>query len=154
MLLNAILAQRGFIEGHSGALTILVLCALVLGTVLVLTPQLLRAQQRKLEMVHAERMKAMEEGLPTAPMDDRSTATGRMAVLVPIVVMCAAATVTCFLVAYGSEYLFAVSLGVWCVAGVVSLAAITGGVALMGRLAQLHVGEEEDELAEHPVEKG
>jgi len=65
-----------------------------------------------------------------------------------------AATVTCFLVAYHSENLFAVTLGVWCVAGVVSLAAITGGVALMGRLAQLHVGEEEDELAEHPVEKG
>ncbi len=70
-----------------------------------------------------------------------------MALIVPTVVLCAAATVTCFLVAYGSENVFAVTLAVWCVAGVVSLAAITGGVALMGRLAQLSSGEEEEEEA-------
>jgi hypothetical protein len=33
---------------------------------------------------------------------------------------------------------------VWVVAGVVSLAAITGGVALMGRIALLRAGEDEE----------
>jgi hypothetical protein len=54
-------------------------------------------------------------------------------------------------VAYKSEYLFSVAVAVWAVVGVVSLAAITGGVALMGRLAQLEAGlpdEEFDEAAE------
>jgi hypothetical protein len=35
---------------------------------------------------------------------------------------------------------------------VVSLAAITGGVALMGRLAQLHAGDVEDEPPENPLD--
>jgi hypothetical protein len=115
-----------------------------LGTLLILVPQLLRAQQRTLEMQHTERMRTLEQGLPIAPPDERSRSTGRVALIVPTVVMCAAATVTCFLVAYGSESLFAVALATWCVAGVVALAAITGGVALMGRLAQLSAGEEEE----------
>jgi hypothetical protein len=68
-----------------------------------------------------------------------------------MVVIIAAATVTCFLVAYKSENLFAVSLAVWSVAGVVSLAAITGGVALIGRLAQLTSGVEEEETPSHPL---
>ena len=34
---------------------------------------------------------------------------------------------------------------VWCVAGVVALAAVTGGVTLMGRLAQLESVDEESE---------
>ena len=67
--------------------------------------------------------------------------------MVPMISVCAAATVTCFLVAYKSEYLFSVSLAVWVVAGVVSLAAITGGVALVGRLAHLD-DEEFDEADE------
>ena len=33
------------------------------------------------------------------------------------------------------------------------LAAITGGVALMGRLAQLQLGDEEEEVPENPLEK-
>src|SRR5437868_6004858 len=131
------LDPKNFVELHSGALTILVLCGLVLGTLLILVPQLLRSHQRIMEMQHAERMRALEQGMPIAPVDDRSRATGRVAVIVPTVVMCAAATVTCFLVAYASESLFAVAVAVWSVAGVVALAAITGGVALMGRLAQL-----------------
>jgi hypothetical protein len=39
---------------------------------------------------------------------------------------------------------FSVALAVWTVAGIVSLAAITGGVALIGRLAQLRTGEDDD----------
>ena len=78
---------------------------------------------------------------------------GTLLVLVPMVVVCAAGTVTCFLVAYRSENLFAVALAVWSVAGVVSLAAITGGVALLGRLAQLHSGEEEEAGVPSPMEK-
>ena len=138
---------KSFVELHSGALTILVLSTLVLGTLLILVPQLLRAHQRTLEMQHTERMRALEQGLSVPALDERSRATGRVALMVPTIVLCAAATVTCFLVAYGSENLFAVTLGVWCVAGVVSLAAITGGVALMGRLAQLSSGEEDEEAS-------
>ena len=61
-----------------------------------------------------------------------------------MVTICAAATVTCFMAVTKSEHVFAVSLTVWSVAGLVSLAAVTGGVALMGRLAQLHSGELEE----------
>ena len=134
---------RGFIDQHSGALTILVLTTLVLGALLVLVPQLLRAQQRSLEMQHLERLKAIEQGILLEREDPRSRFAGRTSVLVPMVTVCAAATVTCFLVAYKSDHLFAVTLSVWCVAGVVSLAAITGGVALMGRLAQLSDDEQD-----------
>src|SRR5215470_2467789 len=95
-------------------------------------------------------MRALEQGLVVPAMDERSRATGRVALIVPTVVLCAAATVTCFLVAYASEHLFAVALAVWCVAGVVALAAITGGVALMGRLAQLGSAEEQPEDEEVP----
>jgi hypothetical protein len=150
--MDTVLEPKGFVELHSGALTILVLCALVSGTLLVLVPQLLRAHQRVLEMQHAERMRTLEQGHPLPPFDERSRATGRMVVLVPTVVICCAATVTCFLVAYASEHLFSVSLSVWCVGGVVALAAITGGVALIGRLAQLHAGDLDDEDA-NPLER-
>ena len=67
--------------------------------------------------------------------DDRSRLAGRLAYLVPIVVMITASAVTSFLAIYNSEHIFPVSLSVWVVSGVVSLAAITGGVALVGRLA-------------------
>ena len=65
-------------------------------------------------------------------------------------VILAAATVTCFLVAYKAENIFAVGLAVWCVAGIVSLAAITGGVALIGRLAQIKAGLDEPYPEEEP----
>src|SRR4051794_32604086 len=115
--MHSILAPDNFVELHSGALTILVLVALVLGTLLVLVPQLLRSHQRIMEMQHTERMRALEQGLPPAPIDERSLATGRVALIVPTVVMCAAATVTCFLVTYGSEHVFAVAVVVWSVGG-------------------------------------
>ena len=140
-----------FVEQHSGALTILVLSALILGTLLILVPQLLRSHQQTLDKMHTQYMKSLEQGLPTPRGDDRSRAAGRIALLVPMVVIISAATVTCFLVAYQAvDHMFAVTLAVWCVAGVVSLAAITGGVALMGRLAQLGSADEQPEDEEVP----
>jgi hypothetical protein len=125
------------VEKHSGELLILVLAVLLLVALLIMVPQLLRSQQKNAEMRHDEFLKALEQGRPLPPTDDRARAAGRTAVLVPMVVICSAATVTCFLAAYKSEHLFAVALTVWCVAGIVSLAAVTGGVALLGRLAHL-----------------
>jgi hypothetical protein len=145
-------APKTLLEAHSGELTILVLIALVLLTLLILVPQLLRAHQRSQEMQHTERMRALEQGQVLPREDERSLAAGRTAALVPMVVVCAAGTVTCFLAAYRSEHLFAVSLASWSVAGVVSLAAITGGVALMGRIAQLHSGVPEEEEREEAPE--
>jgi hypothetical protein len=139
-----------FFQQHSGALTIMILCALVLATLLVLVPQLLRAHQRTLEMMHTEQMRALEQGLPMTRPDERSVFAGRTALLVPMVSICTAGTVTCFLVAYQSDNLLSVTLGVWCVAGVVSLAAISGGIALLVRLAQLHTGAPEEEYQDHP----
>jgi hypothetical protein len=138
----------GFFEKHFNELMILILAALLLGTLLVLVPQLLRAHARTQEMLHAERLKALEHGQPLPPYDVRSRAAGRTAALVPMVVVCATATVTCFLVAYKSEYLFAISVTVWAVAGIVSLAGITGGVALLGRLAHLDAGVPDEEEVE------
>jgi hypothetical protein len=139
-----------FIEKHSNELMILMLAAFVLGTLLVLVPQLLRSHARTQEQMHAEHLRALEAGQQLPKFDVRSRAAGRTTALVPMIAVISAAGVTCFLVAYKSEYLFAVTVTVWAVAGVVSLAAITGGVALLGRLAQLDAGvpdEDEDEVA-------
>lgn len=141
-------ASKGLLDTHSGELMMLVLFALILTTLLILVPQLLRAHHRTQEMLHLEHMKALENGQILPRSDDRSTFAGRVAALVPMVTVCAAGTVTCFLAAYRAEALFSVSLAVWSVAGVVCLAAITGGVALMGRLAQLSSGLFEDENLE------
>ena len=137
------------LQQHSGELTILMLAALILGTLLIVVPQLLRASQRTQEMQHAEHMKALENGQTVSEIDPRMRSAGRTTSLVPMVVCCAAATVTCFLATYKSEQVFAVTVTVWAVTGIVSLAAITGGVALMGRLAQLDAGlpDEEEEPA-------
>ena len=137
-----------FIKDHSGELVILSLTCLILATLMVVVPQLLRANMRKLEMWHEERLRSIEKGLPLLPDDDRSRLAGRTAMLVPMVVMISAATVTSFLVVYKSENLFAVALSIWVVAGVVSLAALTGGVALIGRLAQIQAGEKDDDEVE------
>jgi hypothetical protein len=147
---DSLVDSKTFLEIHNREITILILTGLVLGTVLVLVPRLLRARAQALELEHAERMKALEMGHTPPTPSHRSVAAGRTAFLVPIVVVIAAGTVTCFLVAYGHDSLFSVALAVWSVAGVVSLAAITGGVALMGRLAQLEQGEEE-EIPENPL---
>ncbi|GIW80789.1 MAG: hypothetical protein KatS3mg105_2596 [Gemmatales bacterium] len=142
--------MNDFLANYDSELMILVLTSLVLGTLLILVPQLLRAQARFREMLHIEHLKALDLGQPLPPVDERSRYAGRTASLVPMVVVCAAATVTCFLVAFKSEYTFSVSMAVWSVAGLISLAAITGGVALMGRLAQLDSGEHfEEELAQN-----
>src|SRR5262245_52634909 len=130
----------GFIEKHFGEMLILILAALVLGTLLILVPQMLRASYRARELQHAENMRALEQGQTLPPVDERARAAARTAYLVPIIVVISAGTVTCFLVSFKSDHEFAVSLTVWCVAGVVGLASITGGVALMGRLAQLGTG--------------
>jgi hypothetical protein len=138
-----------FIKTHSGELVILAMLLLVAITLLIVLPQLLRANLRKAEWWHEERIKSIDKGIPIAPDDDRSRTAGRIALLVPMVVMISAATVTSFLVVYKSEQLFAVALAVWVVAGVVSLAAITGGVALMGRIALLQADHGGDEDEEH-----
>jgi hypothetical protein len=138
------------IKAHSNELLILTILCVILITLLIALPQLLRANLKKAEGWHEERLKAIEKGLPMPADDDRSRVAGRIALLVPMVVMISAGTVTSTLVVYKSEQLFAVALAVWVVAGVVSLAAITGGVALMGRIALLQADDhDEDEDEEH-----
>jgi hypothetical protein len=141
-----------FLQQHSGSLTILILTALVLATLMILVPQLLRVHQHTVELMHTEQMRALEQGMPVTRPDERSVFAGRTALLVPMVSVCTAGTVTCFMVAYRSENLLSVTLGVWCVAGVVSLAAISGGIALLVRLAQMNTGTEEEEYQDRPSE--
>jgi hypothetical protein len=139
-----------FIEKHSGELLILILSAMVLLTLLILVPQMLRARYRSRELEHAENMKALEQGHSLRPPDEHSRAAARTAALVPMVVVCVAGTVTCFLVSFKSEQVFAVAITVWVVAAVIGLAAITVGGALMGRLAQLGTSEEEEDWPDGP----
>ncbi len=103
-------------------------------------------------MKHRENMKALENGFEVPPQDNSSLLAGRTSLLVPMVVIISAGTVTCFMAANKYNDIFAVSLAVWTVAGVVSLAAITGGVALIGRLAQMKSGETE-ESPENPLDQ-
>src|SRR5262249_24433419 len=112
------------LETHSREILILLLFTLVVTTLIVLVPQLLRAHLLKVEMQHKEHLRAIEQGQVVPPSDEPALAAGRMAMLVPMVVMIAAGTVTCFLVVYSPEHVFAVALAVWAVAGIVSLAAI------------------------------
>lgn len=142
-----------FLEKYGGQLTTLLLVLILMGTLLLVVPQLLRARQHTRELEHAEHMKALEKGIPVNRKDEQSAAAGRTAWLVPMVVVCAAATVTCFLATSKSDSVFSVALTVWSVAGVVSLAAITGGVALVGRLAQLQTGEDDEEDEEDRPQK-
>jgi hypothetical protein len=136
---------QGLLERHSGELTILVLFTILIATLIVLVPQLVRAHLHKVEMQHQEHMHALEQGQKLAPIDEPSRLAGRTAMLVPMVVMITAGTVTCFIAAYKPEDVMGVTLAIWTVGGIVSLAAITGGVALLGRLAQLHEEAEEGE---------
>lgn len=139
---------------HSKEVTIIVLIGIVLATLMVLVPQLLRANLRKIEMQHIEHIKALESGGRLPNVDDRSRLAGRLALLVPIIVIITAGTVTGSLAIYNSPQIFPVSLSVWVVAGVVSLAAITGGVALVTRLAHLDdemFEDHEDDFSENPL---
>lgn len=143
-----------FVDKYGAQLMTLLLVLIVLLTLVMVVPQLLRSRQHARELEHAERLKALEQGITLAHRDDQSIAAGRTASLVPMVAVCAAAIVTCFLATNKSESLFSVALTVWTVAGVVSLAAITGGVALVGRLAQLQSGAaDDDELPEKERER-
>lgn len=135
--------MAGFWENHSNELLVLILAAMVLLSLVVIVPQLLRAHFRIQELRHTERIRGLEAGVPVPPPDDRVRTAGRIAIVVPSVAVIVAGNVTCFLVVYRSEYVLAVTIAAWCVAGLVSLAAITGGVALVGRLAQLEAGETE-----------
>src|SRR5260370_12923230 len=139
-----------FLQQHSGELTILVLSVVLFVTLMVLVPQLLRSHQKAVELIHEEHMSSLEKGLPLANSDERSLFAGRTALLVPMVAICTAGTVTCFLVAYRSENIFSVTLAVWTVAGIISLAAITGCVTLLARLAQVNMGEPEEAPPEPP----
>lgn len=133
------------LQEHSGELLILLLTCLIVAPALLVLPIVLRHNRTKAEMLHREHMLALEKGMTVPIDDDRARVAGRTALFVPIVVMLAAAAVTCFLVSTHTDNLFAVALAVWVVAGVVSLTAITGGVALIGRLAQIQARQEDDE---------
>ena len=144
-----------FLEKYSSSITILLLTFMGLGTLVYLVPRLLQSRRESQQRLHLERMKALDNGQTPPHIDERSVAAGRTAFLVPMVVICAAGAVTCFMAAYRPDNLFSVALAAWSVAGVVGLAAIMGGVALMGRLAQLQTGlgdEEEDEEQSHDEE--
>jgi hypothetical protein len=134
-----------FLEKYSSSITILLLTFMGLATLILLVPRMLNARRDSQQRLHLERMKALENGQTPPHTDERSVAAGRTAFLVPMVVTCAAGAVTCFMAAYKADQLFSISLAAWSVAGVISLAAIMGGVALMGRLAQLQVGLEDEE---------
>ena len=139
------------LERHSGELLILILAAMLLTALLVIVPQLLRSHHRARELEHEENLRALEQGHQLRAVDPAAWAAGRTATLVPIVSVLAACTVTCFLVSFKSENIFSVALTVWCVAGVLGFAAITGGVALMGRQAQLHAGDDVTDAEETRV---
>jgi hypothetical protein len=144
-------AQPDFLEKYGREGTILLLTAMAMLTLLFLVPRLLATRRESQQRQHLERMKALEIGHAPAHTDERSVYAGRAASLVPMVAICAAAAVTCFMSVYRPDYFFSISLVAWTVSGVVSLAAIMGGVALLGRLAQLQVGapEEDEEEEEH-----
>src|SRR5207245_10736321 len=101
-------------------MTILVLSALILLTLLLLVPHLLRSHLKAQELRHTERMRALEQGISLPQLDDRSLFAGRTALLVPIVSVIMAGTVTCFLAAYKVDMVFSVSLAAWRVVGIVS----------------------------------
>jgi hypothetical protein len=133
------------VQEHSGEVLIFLLSLLILVSLMLVLPFLLRHNRAKADMRHREHVLALEKGQTIPADDDRARVAGRTALFVPMVVMLAAAGVTCFLVSTHIENLFAVALAVWVVAGVVSLTAITGGVALIGRLAQIQARQEDDE---------
>src|SRR5260370_41130668 len=72
-----------FLEKHSSELIILIIAALVLGALLVLVPQLLRARRHTADLQHAEQMRALEHGHVLYSPDERSRAAGCAALLGP-----------------------------------------------------------------------
>ncbi len=141
------------LQEHGGELLILLLSILIVASLMLMLPMMLRHNRAKAEMLHREHMQALEKGQTVPIDDDRARVAGRTALFVPMVVMLAAAAVTCFLVSTHTDNLFAVALAVWVVAGVVSLTAITGGVALIGRLAEYQARQEDDDEEEESLEE-
>lgn len=144
--------MAAFVEQHSGELTILVMSVLIVITLLILVPQLLRHHQQGQQMKHEEHMRALERGLPLPQDDYRIKFAGRTATLLPMLVVCSAGAVTCFVSGYKPDNLFAVALTIWSVTGVICLAAITGGVALMSRL-DLYQAEEAVETPDAELDR-
>jgi hypothetical protein len=153
ILLMDVPESPDFLEKYSSSITIILLTFMGLGTLLFLVPRMLQTRRETQHRLHLERMKALEIGQTPPHIDERSIAAGRTAFLVPMVVTCAAAAVTCFMAAYRPDNLFSVALAAWSVAGVVSLAGIMGGVALMGRLAQLQSGVDDEEEEEEETQE-
>src|SRR4051794_26296611 len=91
------LPMEVFVEKHSNELMILILAAMMLGTLLILVPQLLRSHAKTQEQMHAEHLRALEAGQQLPNYDVRSRAAGRTTSLVPMVAVISAAAVTSFL---------------------------------------------------------
>lgn len=140
-----------FLESHGDQVVVLLLFLGALIATFVILPQVLSVHRRKLEMAHEENMKALECNIPVPQTDNATKLAGRATMAVPVVVIITAGIVTAFMTVYRSEALFSVALAVWTVCGVVSLAAITGGVALIGRLAQLKTGDEDEMVPDNPM---
>src|SRR5260370_25033845 len=87
------------LKQHSGELTIMIMSAMLLLTLLLLVPHLLRSHLKSLEMRHEENMRALEQSTSLPQIDERSLFAGRTAVLVPIVSICTAGTGPCLLAA-------------------------------------------------------
>src|SRR3954453_6956548 len=89
--------MNNIIEFHSRELTLLSLILLVLVTLIILVPQLLRAHLGKMGMMNTEHLKGLEKGEKLPNVDARARPAGRLSLLVPMVVMITAGTVTSFL---------------------------------------------------------
>jgi uncharacterized membrane protein len=150
---NESTAWEVYLQQYSGGIIALVLTAMVLLGLLILIPQVLRSHQRTAELQHTERMKALEAGQKLPQENALRNAAGRTAVIVPAISVCAAAAVTCYMVVNKSDNVIALALTVWIVTGAISLAAITAGVALMGRLAQLDEPMEEENQPQMNTDK-
>src|SRR5205807_2787789 len=78
-------SMADFLKDHSNEIMIICLVAMVMTTLIVIIPKLLRWHQRMQELRHAERLKGIELGLSMPPPDDRFKAAGRTAIVVPSV---------------------------------------------------------------------
>ena len=70
-----------FMNTYGSSLTIVLLTAMGLITLLILVPRLLQARRETHARQHLERMKALEIGQTPPHIDERSVAAGRTAFL-------------------------------------------------------------------------
>ena len=68
--------MEALLEQHSAELMILALTVLLLGTLLILVPKLLRVRNLIAEMQHQEHLRALEQGQPLPVPDERSSSAG------------------------------------------------------------------------------